>query len=439
MQGAFPVNADWSSALDPENDDAVTRKVRGDLTLRELSRIARIRDPDAPAEPNDHLLRYVRGPFPPTPQFRLPDHGDVVFLLKKDLAAERLREGMLGHYLVTTVVDNVADDGADPVFRARPFILPVKDTEQDVNGILPGAPGSTSQDWRDPPNPQYCMEGRDYITKKNNRYMEIGTNSLRDALETAESLDLSFARRLEGLSNQPAITCWDCIDPDYDPSDRPLLRDQFIAKYLSKFYEENEPSDAGPSVEDVTNEVIEQHRALCQAWARKHYRCLTPFVTSPAEAVASDFYKHLETYFPPERKLSRVELARVFMRHPDMATDFAICLHNYINALEQSRGGRNASYKSMSITANARAASYKRFGDLLADKIHVLRAFFTHVSADPHDSHLHPYLVDWHAILGQMPQVHRFFDHSASGYGRASKRARNPADRDRVPPWKFGK
>jgi hypothetical protein len=435
MQGAFPVNAEWPKVLDPDNDESVTRKVRSDNVARELARLARTRAP-GPPPPNNPLLRYTQGPFPPTTHFKLL--GLTIYVLKGTPPHElqELRLGQLGHYLVTTVVDNVGTN-AVPVLRARPFIDPSQDQTFDARAILPKAPGTEVGDGRFPPNPQYCQPYRDYIPADESFY-EIGRTVLSNALENAEALDLSFARRLEGLSNLPFQTCWDCIDPDYDPSDRPLLRDQFIAKYLSKFYEGNEPSELGPSAADVATEVMEKHRALCQAWARKHYRTLTPYVTSPAEALASDFYKFVEMYFPESRKLSRAELARVLMRHPETATDFAVCLYNFINSLEQSRAGRNASYKAMSATSAARVASYKRFGDLLSEKMGSLRAFFAETLADPHRSRFHPYLVDWHTILGQMPQVHRFFDSSGSSLFPA-KRARNPAARDRVPPWKFGK
>lgn len=435
MQGAFPVNADWPNVLDPENDESVTRKVRSDNVARELSRLAQIRVPGIARPLNAHLLDYVKGPFPPSTHFKL---GDMrVYVLKGKLESEPLRAGELGHYIVTTVVDNVGTQAA-PVLRARPFINPVDDATKDPRAAPPNeAPGVQASDWRDPPNQRYCVENRDYIAASRAFY-EIGRTTLSNALEAAEALDLSFARRMEGLSNVPFQTCWDCIDPDYDPSDRPLLRDQFIAKYLGKFYEDNEPSELGPSVEDVATEAMEKHRALCQAWAKKHYRTLTPYVTSPAEALASDFYRYVEVFFPAQRRLSRAELARILMRHPETATDFAVCLYSFINSLEQSRGGRNASYKAMSVTSAARVASYKRFGDLLNEKMGVLRTFFSDVLADAHAKWFHPYLVDWHAILGQMPQVHRYFSNAGAGLFPA-KRGRNPAARDHVPPWKFGK
>lgn len=214
------------------------------------------------------------------------------------------------------------------------------------------------------------------------------------------------------------------------------MRDQFLARYLAKFYDDNEPSDFGPRAEDVADEAVDKHRALCQAWAKKHYRTLTPYVTAPAEALASDFYPYLEMYLKPN-SVTRTELARILMRHPDTATEFARCLHSYSSGLEQARGGRNASYKQMSVTSAARAASYKRMGDLLGQRMTNIGAFLVKILGDPHERRFHPYIVDWHAILGQMPQVHKFFDGSSNAY--RPKRSQNPGANDHVPPWKFGK
>lgn len=435
MQGAFPVGADWSAALDPGNDALVERQVRSDLLEKELARIAQLRNPGVPPPAPNPLKTYVLGPFPRTTHFRL--NGTQYYVLKDIWRTERARPGTLGHYLVTTVVDElpVAAGGTSPY--SRPFLHPVVVTNQIP--VVVGAPGTTPGDARAPPNQQYCLPGRDYTVANAHQtgaYWEIGLTTLTESLEAGEALDLAFARRLEGLGNVAAQVCWDCLDPDYDPSDRPLVRDQFLARYLAKFYDANEPNDFGPRAEDVADEAVDKHRALCQAWAKKHYRTLTPYVTAPAEALASDFYRYIDQPLPEESRLSRAELARLLMRHPETATEFARCLHNYSVGLEQARGGRNASYKQMSATSAARAASYKRMGDLLGEKMIALRNFLATLD-DPHERRFHAYIVDWYAILGQMPQVHKYFDGSAGMY--RPKRAANARANDHVPPWKFGK
>lgn len=231
--------------------------------------------------------------------------------------------------------------------------------------------------------------------------------------------------------------CWDCLDPDYDPSDRPAVMDQFMAKYLGRFYSGIDP-EIGPATNLVADEVLHKHKAFCQAWARKHYKTLTPAVTAPAESLVAEFYPFIEPWFPPNaNKPSHAELARILMRYEPLAAEFATCLHFYSTSLEQARGGRNASYKQMSTVSNYRALSHKRFGDLLGTKMLDLRAVFNTVLQGFHDRLFDPLIVDWHHILGQMPQTHRFFknDSLVQGLLRTAER-RNGADAAHVPPWR---
>lgn len=202
MQGAFPIGADWSEALDPGNDVATERKKRSDILERELARIAQQRNPGAPPVPPDPLRTYTAGPFPPTTHFRVD--GVHFYVLKKGLVNTRARPGRLGHYLVTVVVDELPTaGGAAGVLSpfCRPFLHPTV-----LNPARPypdGAPGTTPEDWRAPPNERFCVESRDYIVANpdNPSYWEIGLSTLKESLESGEALDLAFARRLEGLGN----------------------------------------------------------------------------------------------------------------------------------------------------------------------------------------------------------------------------------------------
>jgi CheY-like chemotaxis protein len=84
-----------------------------------------------------------------------------------------------------------------------------------------------------------------------------------------------------------------------------------------------------------------------------------------------------------ERELRRLSTVRVLIID-DSATIRAVLFsllsveHEVVQAkdgvmgLEQARGGRNASYKQMSTVAAYRAASHKRFGDLLGTKMNEL-------------------------------------------------------------------
>ncbi len=147
--------------------------------------------------------------------------------------------------------------------------------------------------------------------------------------------------------------------------------------------------------------------------------------------MAGEFYPYLENSFHMNFRLTRMELARVFMRHPDIAPEFASCLHYYSTNLEQTRGGRNASYKQMSVIAASRASSYARLGNMLAEKGHILNETFSQLAND-HAFFLDPYIVDWYGVLGQMPYVHRYFDEDFDTWGGWGGLRRDGQD---PPPW----
>jgi hypothetical protein len=47
--------------------------------------------------------------------------------------------------------------------------------------------------------------------------------------------------------------------------------------------------------------------------------------------------------------------------------------------------------------------------------------------------------VDWYAILGQMPQVHRFFFNSSSLSSTVKRARRDAAAAAHIPPWRTGR
>jgi len=215
--------------------------------------------------------------------------------------------------------------------------------------------------------------------------------------------------------------------------------DQFMAKYLGRFYTGIDP-EMGPATNLVADEVMHKHKAFCLAWAKKHYKTLTPAVTAPAEALATEFYPFIESWFSQkksQKKLTTAELARVFMRFEPVASEFATCLHFYGTSLEQARGGRNASYKQMTTVNTYRAMSHKRFGDLLAAKMQQLQDHFAMLGENLHNRLFHPTIVDWYCILGQMPHTHRFFQNDSVVQDLLKTSARQSrADAAHVPPWR---
>jgi hypothetical protein len=432
MQGSFPDGADWSAVLDPSVSDDVQSKIRSDIIEREMRRLTALRNPAAP--PAADPMAFTKGPFPPTAFFRVGQ--DTFYILKGGSAQVTARTGVWGHYRVSTVVYTTTTAAGRALERSRPFLNPQSIRTGDRTPVPEDAPGQDRLDERAVPSNKYCIPGRDYVVPSGGGlYYEIGIQILKQSLEQAEALDLAFARRMEGMGNVTPQVCWDCLDPDYDPTDRPAVMEQFMGKYLDRFYTGIDPEN-GPSTQEVSDEVLHKHKAFCQAWTRKHYRTLTPYVTSPAEALANEFYPYLESMFPPGLNLTRMELARILMRHSETTAEFASCLYYYTTSLEQTRGGRNASYKQMSSISMARATSHKRMGDLLGSKLNTLRAVFK-LLEDFHSRRFHPLIVDWHSILGQMPQVHRYFDNSSVMQGLLKRARRQAPDPAYVPPWRL--
>lgn len=300
-------------------------------------------------------------------------------------------------------------------------------------------PGTDAADTQPLPNLHYCKEGRDFIRADPAKFWEIGITTLKGYLEKAESMDFAFAKRMEGFGNVAASVVWDCLDPDYDPSDRKAVMDQFMAKYLSRFYARADAGSNEPDAQSLSEEALHKHKTFCQAWTKKHYRCLTPAVTAPAEALAGEFHDDLVGGSARQSRLTRLELSRVLMRHPSIAPEFASCLHYFMTNLEQSRGGRNASYKQMSAVNSSKAWSYQRLGNLLGEHGAALAAIFRSLS-DEGRTRFDPYVIDWYAILGQMPQVHRYFDDAQTSSGpRPGATAARRAAQGQVPPWRVGR
>lgn len=435
MQGSFPppgshpTGTDWGGILNPGPDEESMAEQRRQESEAELNRIRQVRQARAAGGPiPPHVPAEIPVPVPPSSRFQLRG---VWFYIVQEIPDLPLRPGKWGHYLVT--YERYTHNGewyGRPYKHDTPFATPER--------IRRGAPGLVMGDPKPRPWDRACKENEHYVCASQGRedppaYYEIGRETLRQALEQGEALDLAFAQRMEGLANVAKLAVWDCLDPDYDPGDRKPVMDQFMHKYLDRFYTRLEPGNA-PAAGDVAEEALHKHKAFCKAWTQKHYKTLTPAVTAPAETLASEFYPFLENNFPKNRRLTRGELARVLMRHEEFTADFATCLHYYTTSLEQSRGGRNASYKQMTQISAARAWSYSRMGNALAAKSHTLTRFFRDMQDLAH-YWFHPALIDWYGIMGQIPQVHRYFDDEAAQNG-PPPRIQNGGV---VPPWRFAR
>lgn len=451
MQGVFAERDD-----DDDNDDDESRR-RGGTHRRQLTRLGvdwadslnppvdeptqrAVRDAEARAAHAHSIHQFRTGnggvgavpvpPIPVAPPARFVVKGMTFIVINtpgaRDTNMIKPRPGQWGHYIVPYVVDKTTN-------KASPYTPHEKKNDTDVT-VKEGFPGKSAdgKDKNPQPDGELCKMDLDFITPTREKYWEVGIEYVRAVLEQAEAADLAFARRMEGLGFVSRSEVWDCIDPDYDASDREAVITQFMSKYLERFYTRLEPGNI-PDIEKVSAEALHKHKVFCKAWTKKHYQTLTPAVTSPAEVMASEFYQDMLRFMVPrERKLTRMELARVLMRHPELCTEFASALHFYVGSLEQSSGGRNANYKQVSMTTASRVNSYRLLGDMLSDNGSLLHKIIRELcTVEAH--YLHPLSVDWYDILGQMPPIHRYFDDPSQfqvGGGR-----RRGYSSEQLPPW----
>jgi hypothetical protein len=164
--------------------------------------------------------------------------------------------------------------------KARPFLTSAEYEGPHYTYIgYPGRPLQGGTDYQPVPSMPHCSLGLDFVAAGGeSSYWEVGLGKLRDILEKAEEMDLTFARRMEGLGNVARSAVWDCLDPDYDPTDRKPLMAQFMGKYMDRFWTKREHT-SGQDVSRLSEEALHKHRAWCKTWSNKHYKGLTPAVT----------------------------------------------------------------------------------------------------------------------------------------------------------------
>ena len=288
-----------------------------------------------------------------------------------------------------------------------------------------------------PPNMDVCQEDVHFIAcsspiDPNPKYYEVGSEYLKTAVERGEALDFAFAKRMQGLLGVGQDAVWACLDPDFNPADRPSVLERFTGSYTAGFYRGVKWEDQ-QDPRAVATEALQQHKAMCQEWVHKHDKTLTPLVTSAAEALVSDFYQSVRPRMRVEWVLSVPQYARLLMRHPELSQYFAVCLQSYMTSLDQGRPGRNASYKVMNSATVSRFQSFKQFVRELESRSTELTGLYGTFAA-PEQFHFHPYLVDWYEIAGQLPEAHRYFVRPQDNM--LLKRMRNAQGETRAP-WLY--
>jgi hypothetical protein len=96
------------------------------------------------------------------------------------------------------------------------------------------------------------------------------------------------------------------------------------------------------------------------------------------------------------------EVSRVIRRDPQLGPHFGLCLHFYMVKLEQDRGMRNASYKSMFNATSSNMLSLNSLDAYLRSNRGLLGAAAADV-LDPVARPFHWRAIDWYFIATQLP------------------------------------
>jgi len=96
------------------------------------------------------------------------------------------------------------------------------------------------------------------------------------------------------------------------------------------------------------------------------------------------------------------DISRVIRRDPHLSPHFGLCLHFYMVKLDQDRGQRNASYKSMVNASSSNMLSLNSLDVFFRSKRQAMATAVAEVTARA----AHPFhwrFVDWYLIATQLP------------------------------------
>lgn len=272
-----------------------------------------------------------------------------------------------------------------------------------------------------PPNLAYAQEGRDFVLPGAHVWT-VGEMYLRPRLARAEQQDYEFAVRMQGLQNCNINAVWSTEDTGEEPADRSELMGLFLQKFLTRFLAQAPMQQDTP--DQIVQEAIQMHRQFCRGWSLEHQRRLSPVIEASAEALIGLFYdRHLKGICPPD--MTWLEVSRLLRRDARLSPHFGLCLHFYMVKLEQDRGARNASYKSMYNAGSSNMLALNSMDRLLQTERQRLQTLIG--AAGAADARIFSAECgDW---FGVMSQLHRpVLQYSGAKRGRAAR-----ADGSRAP------
>ena len=225
----------------------------------------------------------------------------------------------------------------------------------------------------------------------------VGSLYLQKRMEKAERLDYEFALRMQGLQNSTINAVWVCSNAGAEPSDRSEMMEQFLRNYLSRFLTQAPMAQDDP--ETVIREAVQMHQQYCAGWVREHTRGLAPTIEAAAEALIGMFFNTV-LRGSVLQQLTWKQASRLIRRDERTSPQFGLCLHFYMVKLEQDRGGRNASYKSMFNASSSNMLSINAMDAFLRREAAYLNRIATEALGDSKDFHWAT--VDWYGAVSQL-------------------------------------
>ena len=265
-----------------------------------------------------------------------------------------------------------------------------------------------------PPDLEYAQMGRDFLLTGPNLWT-VGELYLRPNLQKAERQDYEFAVRMQGLQNCNINAVWSTEDTGEEPADRSELMELFLQKFLTRFLAQAPMQQDTP--DQIVQEAVQMHRQFCRGWALEHQRRLAPVIEASAEALIGLFYdRHLKPICPSD--MTWLEVSRLLRRDARMGPHFGLCLHFYMVKLEQDRGARNASYKSMYNAGSSNMLALNSMDRLLMTEREHVRTLVL-AAGDAEARRFSTACVDWFNIVSQL---HRpVLQYSGAKRGRAAR------------------
>lgn len=250
-----------------------------------------------------------------------------------------------------------------------------------------------------PPNLQYAQVNRHFVLASG-QHAEIGEMYLKSRIETAERLDYEFALRMQGLQNCRIDAVWSCTDIGGEAADRASMTSEFLKSYLSRLLRQA-PQTGTDYPDNVITEALQMHQQFCSEWVREHKRCLSPAIEASAEALVGMF---VNTCLRPAVRpgMTWKDISRLIRRDPILSPQFGLCLHFYMVKLEQDRGSRNASYKSMYNASSSNMLSINSMDSFMRSHAGHLATLASN-GLDTADGRMFDLrTIDWYAIMTQL-------------------------------------